>query len=155
VEQKPMKKSIYVIATLLLIIGGLGWSVLASESSSADAESKDAGNSTAPVGEEDAAAETEEDLFAQLMEEGEQVYEEVCAECHGPEGGGQVGPPLRQNVENARGVVRAIVGGRGNMPPIAWDFPDEKVAAVVTYVRNSWGNEYGLVTEEEVAEFRP
>lgn len=96
-----------------------------------------------------------EALLNELMSQGEAAYTETCAECHGPQGGGQVGPPLRQNVANAEGIIRAIVGGRGNMPPVAWDFSDRELAAVATYIRNSWGNEYGLVSERQAQDFRP
>lgn len=92
---------------------------------------------------------------AELMKEGEAIAKNLCATCHGPEGAGLVGPALRANVQYARGVVRAIVQGVGAMPPVAAGFSDREIAAVVTYVRNSWGNQYGAVTEQEVAEMRP
>jgi len=60
-----------------------------------------------------------------------------------------------QNVENAKGVVRVIILGGADMPPIGAKFSDRELAAVVTYVRNSWGNKYGLVTEEQARKLRP
>jgi len=89
------------------------------------------------------------------MAEGDNIAEKTCKLCHGQEGQGMVGLPLRQNVENARGVVRVVILGNGDMPPIGSKFSDRELPAVVTYVRNSWGNKYGLVTEEQVGKFRP
>jgi mono/diheme cytochrome c family protein len=40
------------------------------------------------------------------------------------------------------------------MPAFAADLDNWQVAAVATFVRNSWGNEYGLVREEWVANRR-
>jgi nitrite reductase (NO-forming) len=38
------------------------------------------------------------------------------------------------------------------MPPVM--LTDEQIANVVTYVRNSWGNEGDLVTVDEVSKLR-
>lgn len=100
-------------------------------------------------------AVTDDKLFAQLMAEGESIADKTCKLCHGAEGQGMVGPPLRQNVENVRGVVRVVILGNGDMPPIGSKFSDRELAAVVTYVRNSWGNKYGPVTEEQAHTLRP
>ena len=89
------------------------------------------------------------------MTEGEAIADKTCKQCHGPQGQGMVGPPLRQNVENARGVIRVVLLGNGDMPPIGAKFSDRELAAVVTYVRNSWGNQYGLLTEEQAHALRP
>ena len=40
------------------------------------------------------------------------------------------------------------------MPPFRPLFDDEEVAAVVSYVRNSWGNKAGYVSPVEVDRFR-
>lgn len=103
-------------------------------------------------GEEEAGVDKEQ--FAQLMKKGEQIAAMTCTQCHGPQGQGMVGPPLRQNLENARGLVRAVIQGSNNMPPLGSSMSDEDLAAVATYVRNSWGNSFGAVTEQQVAEFR-
>lgn len=96
------------------------------------------------------ASESNGDLFAELFVEGEEYFPSTCMECHGPEGGGGVGVPLRENTQYTKYVVRAIVNGQGRMPPIAADFDARKIAAILTYVSNSWGNDYGIVTEEDV-----
>ncbi len=37
------------------------------------------------------------------------------------------------------------------MPGFGGQLDDQKVAAVATYIRNSWGNDFGPVTPAEVA----
>jgi mono/diheme cytochrome c family protein len=39
------------------------------------------------------------------------------------------------------------------MPPFN-GLSDRQVAAVATYIRNSWGNEFGIVTEAQIAAYR-
>ena len=94
------------------------------------------------------------ELDAGMMAEGDRITHEVCTVCHGPQGAGKVGPALRENVKSIRGVVRAVTQGLNQMPAVGFKFSDREVAAVVTYVRNSWGNKYGGVTEYQVATLR-
>jgi len=37
------------------------------------------------------------------------------------------------------------------MPAFGGQFDDQQVAAIVTYIRNSWGNDFGPVSPDEVA----
>ena len=125
-----------------------------------------AGEELAPLAEDEAApaaaVETNNDdaLFAALMEEGAFVYRRVanCAGCHGNEGLGDFGPRLAGDsyLASVGGVVGIILGGftEHGMPAFAADLDNRQVAAVATFVRNSWGNEYGLVREEWVANRR-
>lgn len=93
----------------------------------------------------------------ELLRRGEQLYGEQCANCHGDEGQGAPGmvPPLAGNravvLVSPNNVVKAIVHGgfapttAGNprpfgMPPFFQTFTDDQLAAVATYVRQSWGN---------------
>jgi len=41
-----------------------------------------------------------------------------------------------------------------SMPPFAQQLSDGEVAAVVSYVRQAWGNEAGPVMERDVAAYR-
>ena len=106
-----------------------------------------------------------------IMKMGQEAYM-LCFVCHGASGEGMpyVGPPLAGSewvsgpVENLirmqfRGLNGPIkVKGEewnGLMPPNAPALgSDEKIAAVLTFVRNSWGNEASVVTAEEVAAYR-
>lgn len=106
------------------------------------------------VANEHTAPEIDDALFAELIAEGEELFSFSCGVCHGDEGEGMVGPPLRQNTSNARGLARVIVNGRsGGMPPVGADMSHREIAAIMTYVRNSWGNEYGAVHEDEIEVF--
>ena len=91
---------------------------------------------------------------AALAEQGQQLYAEHCALCHGAsgEGGPPAFPALRDNDRLGSGarIVRFIRQGAGNMPP----FPALTVAetyALASYVRTAWTNDFGSVTAEEVA----
>ena len=87
--------------------------------------------------------------------QGAQVFVQECAACHGREGQGGFGPTLAGNDElgDAAFVIGRILGGGGGMP--AFDgLSDEEVAAIGTYIRSSWGNDFGPVSAEEVASQR-
>jgi quinoprotein glucose dehydrogenase len=95
----------------------------------------------------------------------------ICSACHGRQGeGGAAGPPLAGS-EWVNGPVENLIRIqlRGLQGPITvkgttYEFPagmaamayqtDEQVAAVLTYVRNSFGNQAPAVTAAEVAKFR-
>jgi mono/diheme cytochrome c family protein len=89
-----------------------------------------------------------------LQAQGQQLYEQNCAVCHMPDGTGA--PPTfpalagDENLQDLALIVQNIHQGKNNMPP----FPNltaEQIAALATYIRNSWGNAFGEVTTEEVA----
>ncbi len=85
---------------------------------------------------------------------GAALYEQNCAICHGETGAGQPPhfPALAGNavVSDLPRIVSNIHQGQGNMPP----FPElqaAEIAALASYVRNSWGNAAGDASVEEVA----
>ena len=96
----------------------------------------------------------------------------VCMACHGANGeGGPVGPPLAGSdwvtgpVSNLiriqlRGLTGPItVSGKpytfpAPMAPLSYQ-TDEQVAAVLTFVRNSFGNKAPAVLPEQVKMLRP
>jgi mono/diheme cytochrome c family protein len=83
---------------------------------------------------------------------GGEIYLSSCAFCHDPEGKGVAGviPALAGNpavtAEGPENVIRVVLGGLkathglAPMPAIGVDMPDADIAAVVNYVRTSWGN---------------
>lgn len=97
----------------------------------------------------------DESLFM-AMEQGSQVYTHACATCHGPEGEGGIGIRLVENPLLAKGndIADAVTNGRGYMPALGIKLTDGEIAAALTFVRNSWGNLYGPVTEEVVQSVR-
>jgi len=69
--------------------------------------------------------------------EGEVVYNDVCAACHGPDGGGGIGPSLhglagRMTVTESHHVVTE---GRGRMPAWGGVLALSEIDAVIAYVR--------------------
>jgi mono/diheme cytochrome c family protein len=106
-----------------------------------------------------------------LMEHGAHIYERHCASCHRANGEGVAAkyPALAANASILTDLpVNAIrmvyVGGfppstAGNprpfgMPPFYQDLSDYDVAAVVTFIRRSWGNAAAPVAQGEAARLR-
>jgi mono/diheme cytochrome c family protein len=91
---------------------------------------------------------------------GEQIFGSVCIACHQPGGVGVEGifPNLAGNplitTEDPTYIITTVLNGRGGMPRFAGTYNDEQIAAIVTYVRGSWGNTGGPVTAEQVAKVR-
>ena len=102
-----------------------------------------------------AAPEVDAELLAALKKEGTTVYFSSCQGCHAAGGAGEAGPKLasNSNLENTKEVLRQVLHGGSYMPPMN-TLSDREIAAVVTYIRTSWGNKYGPVTEQEVAAAR-
>jgi len=102
------------------------------------------------------------------MEKGEKIFSTYCVTCHQKTGEGMPGvfPPLAKSdylVNNDKNtIISSVVNGLNEptvingvkyttpMPPIPPNYTDEDVAAVITYVLNTWGNPGGEVTAEEV-----
>lgn len=116
------------------------------------------------------------------MQKGEIAYTVRCGNCHLPTGLGsprtpdadltKISPPLVGNTivnaPSAASLINVILyGAHGTgldheawpkMPGFEEDFglgmDDETIAAIATYVRNSWGNQSGAVDAKEVAKQR-
>ena len=118
----------------------------------------------------DAAPVSDAPIDPAVMELGKLKFM-TCSACHGANGeGGPIGPPLA-NSEWVSGPVSNLIRIqlRGLTGPITvvgkeYNFPapmaalayqsDEEIAAVLTYVRNSFGNKASAVTPEQVAALR-
>ncbi len=117
-----------------------------------------------PADEEAAEEETADgaeevevtDEFAQLMQVGEEVYARVCMSCHGPGGEGGAGVRLIDNsrLADAHGIADAVTHGLAYMPPLGGLMTAEETQAVLTFIRNSWDNDFGEVPLEVVQEVR-
>lgn len=75
---------------------------------------------------------------------GQDVYEDNCARCHGPDGEGGVGPQLgdgavAENFPDIADQIAVIREGRNGMP--AWDdsLTPEEIEAVAVYEREELG----------------
>ncbi len=91
------------------------------------------------------------------IKEGAEVYLQArCFACHGNFGTGTLGPALSGNVllTDKDFVITMILLGRLEMPAFAHKLSNDQIAAVVDYIRNSWGNSFGTVTPQDVANLR-
>ncbi|MDL2398416.1 cytochrome c [Rhizobium mayense] len=106
-----------------------------------------------------------------LLSLGKTVYDSQCAVCHGTKGEGKPPhyPPLAGNqsiqMESAVNPIRMVLNGgyppgtAGNpmpygMPPFAVSLSDDQVAAVVSYIRSTWGNRGTAVTAADANHLR-
>lgn len=106
-----------------------------------------------------------------LLSLGKPIYDKQCASCHGVEGLGKPPhyPPLAGNqsiqMSSAVNAIRMVLNGgyppgtAGNpmpygMPPFAQVLSDDEIAAVVTYIRTSWGNRGDAVSARQANELR-
>ena len=95
-----------------------------------------------------------------LIAEGTRVYRNRCARCHGRNGEGQwyghdAAPRLSGNFTrlSVKEITAQVIQGGTYMPSFA-NLNDREIAAVATYIRNSFGNNHGIATEEEVSKYR-
>lgn len=106
-----------------------------------------------------------------ILELGANVYEKHCVECHKADGKGVPPgyPPLAGNrsltAQPAINLIRMVLNGgyppstKGNprpygMPPFSLTLNDTEVAAVVSFIRSSWGNTGGIVSPIDVGRYR-
>jgi mono/diheme cytochrome c family protein len=88
---------------------------------------------------------------------GEKIFmQNNCFVCHGQQGYGGIGPAFRNDpfLLLTEYVACQILLGRGVMPPFGGKLDDNQIAAVASYVRNSWGNHFGVVRPDDVAKVR-
>ena len=124
----------------------------------------------------DFGAMSDEEKLAYLMKEGENVYTTggsgglACVTCHQADGKGQKGvfPPLVGQKDHmgdcgkhAGMVINGLQGEivvdgvtYNSAMPAQGNLTDLEIAAVITYERQSWGNDYGPCMPEAVAAAR-
>lgn len=88
-----------------------------------------------------------------LVAAGEPLYLVNCRQCHGTKG--TAGVPLAGNEKvYPEWTASVILTGPGYMPAFDEVLSDEQIAAIATYVASSWGNDFGMVTPEDVGSLR-
>ncbi len=112
----------------------------------------------------------------ELMTAGKAHYAALCLSCHGPDGQGSPNPALKDGTMAPSFVGSPrVLGAKSTLARIALDglsgpidgktYPggimvplkandDHYIASVLTYIRNSFGNEAEMITEAEVAAVR-
>jgi len=109
---------------------------------------------------------------AALLAHGKERYDQVCALCHGPNGEGKPGqaPPLAGsewvNTKGFQRMARIPLEGLSgpvdvkgqtwslSMPAMGAAMSDADLADVLTYIRSSWGNKGGPVTDTDIKALR-
>ncbi|WP_431307738.1 cytochrome c oxidase subunit II [Agaribacter marinus] len=94
----------------------------------------------------------------ELMKQGQQTYNAVCAACHQPNGEGLPGvfPSLKGSaliLNDQQAHIDIVVNGRAGtaMQSFSKQLTMSEIAAVVTYTRNAWNNNTGdLVQAKDV-----
>lgn len=101
------------------------------------------------------------------MKSGQAIYRDVCSACHALQGNGvpNLFPALSKSAlvrsdDPATGIRLVLRGARSvatnaeptspGMPAFDWQLNNEQIAAVLTYIRNSWGNAAPRVTADAV-----
>jgi mono/diheme cytochrome c family protein len=99
------------------------------------------------------------------------IYRDVCSACHGLDGKGvpELVPSLAESsslrADDVATILRVVLRGARSaatakaptapaMPSYGWQLTDEQVAAVVSYVRNSWGSAAPPIVPSAVAQAR-
>lgn len=123
---------------------------------------------SAPVA---AAENVPDETRKNMIKAGAKLYENQCASCHQESGKGV--PSIYPALAGSRAIttpvatnaIRMVLHGgyapstAGNprpygMPPFGQSMTDEEVASVVTYIRNSWGNQGTVISPNDVNRYR-
>jgi len=105
------------------------------------------------------------------MVAGRAIYRDQCSACHALDGHGT--PELFPSIagssvvrsENSATLIRIVLRGARSvatdseptapgMPSYGWQLNDAQVAAVLTYIRNSWGAAALAVSDSDVQQAR-
>ena len=105
------------------------------------------------------------------MMAGQAIYKDNCAGCHTDAGTGAAGlfPRLAGSAavqsDDPTTLIRTVLFGSKAtatagaptgpaMPSFAWRLNDAQAAAVLTYIRNAWGNAASAVSPDQVRTVR-
>jgi mono/diheme cytochrome c family protein len=106
------------------------------------------------------------------MVAGAAIYRDLCSACHAADGSGvaylipnlalassvssrEPTSLLRVVIHGAQTVATAREPTAPAMPAFGWQLTDAQIAAVTTYVRNSWGHATPPLSESDVHKLRP
>ena len=98
-----------------------------------------------------------------LVQQGQKVYQDNCADCHRLNGKGLPGtfPAHDGNpfvVGDPKPVIATVLNGRkgnmGRMPTWKDKLDDRQIAAVISFIRQAWSNRAPAVTPAMVAAAR-
>ena len=98
----------------------------------------------------------------ELMTKGQKIYKAQCLVCHQANGEGMrgafpaiAGSSIAIESDNRLRHIHQIIYGKGLMPAFGEQLSDVDIASIVTFTRNSWGNNTGdIIQAKEVSEAR-
>jgi len=94
---------------------------------------------------------------ADLMAQGESVYNTNCAGCHQTDGTGGYGPAIKGSAvalgDDASEHLDIVINGKNGMPAFKM-MGDADLAAVITYERRAFGNDGSVVQPSDVTSAR-
>jgi mono/diheme cytochrome c family protein len=105
------------------------------------------------------------------MQAGKAIFRDTCSACHGLDGKGvpSLFPSLAKmpsvRSDDATSAIRIVLRGARSaatkaeptapaMPSFGWQLKDDQIAAVLTYIRNSWGAAAEPVSADDVSKQR-
>jgi mono/diheme cytochrome c family protein len=96
---------------------------------------------------------------ALALADGKSLFADNCSACHQVTGKGVKGafPALAGSAfvqGDPKIVMTTVLNGRAGMPAFKDDLNDADLAAILTYVRSSWGNKAAAVAPKDVAAAR-
>jgi len=102
------------------------------------ADTTAAGGADTTAGDDGGAGTTAAaDTTAASAVDGQALYNDECASCHGDDGGGGLGPSLQDLAEgfpDEAEVVAIVTDGSGSMPGFGDDLSAEEIDAIVAYI---------------------
>lgn len=109
---------------------------------------------------------TLDNLSVKLLGEGEQLYSQYCANCHqlNGKGDGTRNPPLAGSewvtgdkkrlmqvvIHGLNGPITVKGAGYNEVMPAHAYLNDRQLASILSYIRQSWGNNAGFITTNEI-----
>lgn len=106
--------------------------------------------------QDEAASVTEDSNVSDVAALGAPKYAATCAVCHGPAGHSDNAAVLAKNPKlgDATYLARTILHGFGYMPAFKDRLSNNDIAEIASFIRNSWGNDFGVLTTAEVEKER-
>lgn len=95
-------------------------------------------------------------VAASAASNGASIYGAKCESCHKADGkGGGPFPALAGvadvTAKDPTAIITVTLKGKGLMPAFKSSLSNADIAAVLTYIRSSWGNKASALTEKQVA----
>ena len=91
-----------------------------------------------------------------LVNDGQVLYVEYCAECHQTDGSGwsTLYPRLAGNpivtLHDPEQIIVTVTYGQGSMMSFQEKLTSQEIASILTYIRSSWGNQASPVDSRQV-----